>query len=180
MDAQVSAAVRPVPWLDLAEKGLGAIGVAALAFSVLYVGIAVAGTLVGLVPPDEDLLVAEAMVVLAFLPQWLLVRRRRHVAVEALTRALPAGVQRALDVFAALCGIAAYGILGWAAWIAFDRAWLSGSLYIGELELMAWPGRLLVVIGLAGGLAACLLELLRAVTAGAAREGQAREGGTGR
>ena len=118
------------------------------------------------------------MVVVAFLPQWLLVRRRRHVAVEALTRALPAGVQRALDVFAALCGIAAYGILGWAAWIAFDRAWLSGSLYIGELELMAWPGRLLVVIGLAGGLAACLLELLRAVTAGAA--GQAREGGSGR
>lgn len=166
MDAQVSAATaRPVPWLRLAERALAAVGVAALAFSVIYVGSAVLGTLLGVVPPDEDLLVAEAMVVVAFLPQWLLVRRRRHVAVEALTRSLPAGLQRGLDVFAALCGVLAYGVLGWAAWIAFGRAWLSSALYIGELELMTWPGRLLVVVGLAGGFAACLLDLIRALTA---------------
>ena len=58
-------------------------------------------------------------------------------------------MQRGLDVLASLCGVAAYGVLGWAAWIAFDRAWLSGSLYIGELEL-----------------AACLLDLVRRLTGG--------------
>ncbi|WP_345938165.1 TRAP transporter small permease [Tistrella arctica] len=166
MGAQVRAVARPVPWVFAAEKVLGAVSVAALCFCVLYIGIAVAGTLAGLVPPDEDLLVAEAMVIIAFLPQWLLVRRRRHVAVDALARLAPRSVQRGLDVLASLCGVAAYGVLGWAAWIAFDRAWLSGSLYIGELELMAWPGRLLVFLGLAGGLAACLLDLVRRLTGG--------------
>ncbi|GGB49986.1 hypothetical protein GCM10011505_33870 [Tistrella bauzanensis] len=92
------------------------------------------------------------------------------MAVDALARLAPRSVQRGLDVLASLCGVAAYGVLGWAAWIAFDRAWLSGSLYIGELELMAWPGRLLVVLGLAGGLAACLLDLVRRLTSGEENE----------
>lgn len=143
------------------EAAIGWVISAALAFCALYVGVAVLSSLIGHAMPDEDLLVAEAMVVVAFLPQVLLVLHRRHITVDALTRHLPAAVQRPLDVVTALCGLITYGALGWAAWFALDRAILNNSTYIGFLELAEWPARAMVLLGTAGGVLACLVDLVR-------------------
>lgn len=145
--------------LRTVETGLSAIGAAALAFCVVYVGLAVLGSNIGLIPPDEDLLIAEAVVIVAFLPQFLLVRQGRHVSVDLIVRNFPPRLRRACDALAQLCGIAIFGLLGWAGWVALDRAISFGATYAGDLGLPTWPGRAVVVIGAAGGVLACLLNL---------------------
>ena len=147
--------------LKRGEAAIGAVMSAALGFCALYVGAAVLGSLIGHALPDEDLLVAEAMVLVAFLPQVLLVLHRRHITVDALTQHLPAAAQRPLDIVTALCGLITYGMLGWAAWVALDRAILNNSSYIGFLELAEWPARAMVLLGTIGGFLACLVDLFR-------------------
>ena len=146
-------------YLQYGERVLGAVTAAALAFCAIYVGLAVVGAMVGIVPPDEDLLVSEAVVLVAFVPQILLVRQRRQVSVDVLAQMFPPALQRACDVLASVCGMLTYGLLGWAAWIALDRALINGSMYVGDLELAEWPGRAMVVLGTLGGFLACLMEL---------------------
>ena len=144
------------------EGGLTAISELALAFCAIYVGIAVIGLMLRAYPPDEELLVAEAMVVIAFLPQYLLARRDRHIKVGLIVDRLPAGGQRVADGFAALCGIATYALLGVAGWSAVERSLASGSMYVSEMSLAEWPGRAVVVLGAIGGFTAVSLRLLDA------------------
>lgn len=148
--------------LEKGERVIEAITVAALAFCAVYVGIAVVGNMAGFTPPDEDLLVSEAVVLVAFLPQIVLVRQRRQVSVDVLVQVFPEPLQKACDVLAAICGILTYALLGWAAWVALDRALVNGSMYVGDLELSEWPGRAMVMLGTLGGLAACVMDLFGA------------------
>jgi TRAP-type C4-dicarboxylate transport system permease small subunit len=143
------------------EVAIGWITAVALAFCAVYVGVAVVGMFFRVNPPDEDLLVAEAVVLVAFLPQIVLVRRDMHVSVDLVVRALPRAWQTASDVLAAFCGTVSYALLAWAAWMALDRAILNGSMYVGDLELPEWPGRAMVLLGLGGGLLASLMRLGR-------------------
>lgn len=148
------------------EGGLGAVSALALGFAAAYVGIAVVGLMLRTNPPDEDLLVAEALVVLAFAPQYLLARRDRHVSVGLFVDRLPHAMQRAADGFAALCGMATYLLLGLAGWSALERALANGSVYVSDLDLAEWPGRAMVVLGTAGGLVAAALRLADAMRGG--------------
>ncbi|WP_192800585.1 TRAP transporter small permease [Brucella anthropi] len=124
--------------------------------------LAVIAPRLGLELPDEDLLVSEAVVAIAFLPQLLLVTSDRQLSVDVFTTALPERAQKILAGFAQICGILAFVLLGWAAWLALDRALDFGSVNPGKLRLPEWPARTLVVLGCLGGLLGCVMRLVGA------------------
>lgn len=148
-------------FLDMVEAAIAVVTAAALAFCAIYVGVAVIGLIARANPPDEDLLISEAMVLVAFLPQIVLVRRNLHISVDLFVQMLPRMLRHAADILASTCGIVTYALLGWAAWYALDRALINESVYAGDLMLSEWPGRAMVVLGTAGGLLACMLDLAR-------------------
>ncbi len=134
---------------------------AALVFCALYVVMAVIGPYLSLNLPDEDLLVAEAVVVVAFLPQLILVASDRQISVDLFVGRFPPRGQTVLDILASLCGLLSYMLLCWAGWVALNRALAFGSVLPGELGLVEWPARAVVVLGCAGGGLACLLRIAK-------------------
>ena len=142
------------------EKAITWFAGAALGLAVLYVVMAIIGPRLGLELSDEDLLVAEAVVLLAFLPQLYLARGDRQISVDLFVMNLSPRIQRGLEGFGAFCGMLSFGLLGLAAWYALDRALLFGSVNPGDLELPTWPARLMVLLGCSGGFLGCLLHLI--------------------
>ena len=159
-DASNASETGIVARADTFLVGLAAFAAVAI---TLYIMFAIAGALFRFEAPDELLIVAEAMVGLVFLPQAFLVRTKGHVEVDVLADRFPTWLQRRLEYLSILFGILFFTLLLIAAWVAFDRSVTLGTRHMGTIVVPEWIGRGLLLFGIAAGLAAQILLLVRRI-----------------
>lgn len=91
--------------------------------------------------------------------------QRGHVAIEALTGWLPAGVDRVRLWLCDLVALAFCGFFAWKSWLLVQEAWAEGMTTSSD-----WAPPLWFPYGLmAGGMSLLVLQLLLQVLAGPAR-----------
>ncbi|NWF92411.1 MAG: TRAP transporter small permease [Syntrophaceae bacterium] len=71
-----------------------------------------------------------------------------HVNVTIMTRKLPNRLQHALDAFANLLGMSAFGFLSVGAWAEAFRALRILEMRIGVYRFPLWPFKLLFAVGI--------------------------------
>lgn len=101
------------------------------------------------IPGTEETVSAYYMIACAFLPLAWVQRGRAHVSVEVFTLWMPARALAALDGLVCLACAAGTAIFAWAATgkaIAMTR---SGEILIGTMDVVVWPSRWFVPVGLA-------------------------------
>ena len=73
--------------------------------------------------------------------------QKGHVRIEIFTAKLPPKAQQALNIFAYLIGIVAFGLITWRtgymAWVAWDM----NDYSMGLVQWPIWPARSLVPLG---------------------------------
>lgn len=106
--------------------------------------------------------VANSIVIIAFLQLPYTVRIGGMLRAEVLDTVLPASVNRALTRIAFLLGGLLFAAVAYAAWDPMLRAWASGE-YEGEggFRVPTYPVRTIIVIGSALGAINFLLIALR-------------------
>ena len=101
------------------------------------------------IPGTEELVSAYYMIAVVFLPLGYVQRERGHVIVELFTLWLSSRATAWLDgIVCLVCG-AALSVFTYAA---FDRAiamTARGEIWIGMVDVLVWPSRWLMAIGLA-------------------------------
>ena len=101
---------------------------------------------------------------------WLL-SARRHIAVEAMVRLLPAGARRAVEAFAMIIVAAFSAVVTWKGWAIFLDSFERGRTTGSMLDLPSWAAELAVPVGFA------LLFVQALVETGRSWRGVAAEGG---
>lgn len=100
-------------------------------------------------PIPDDLSISEKlMVVLAFLPLAAVQAAREHVFVTVFSDWLPNRTKVGLETFGILIGVIFFGLLAMASWVDFRHAFTAGSYTQGPLDIMHWPFKLVLCIGL--------------------------------
>lgn len=99
--------------------------------------------------PDDVYLVQELMVLVILLPLGVVTATRQHIRVDLFTEWLPSRGKSFLAVLEHLVGLVFVGLLGWAAWIGAQRAWLTQDFYSGVLDIPMWIGHATFLIGIA-------------------------------
>ena len=153
--------------LNRLEANLLYVALAGLAFGALYIVLAVGLSWAGGGVPDELLLVAEAMILIIFLPQGYVTAQALHLNVTVIADRLPGWIQVPLDVFARLIGLVFYGILAWGGWGALDYVLQNDSYFMGDLAVPEWITRAVFLIGI---VAALLRQALGLISPGGQRE----------
>ena len=101
------------------------------------------------------------MVAVAFLPLGWLTLRGQMISVELLDFVLPKWLRNASDFMIALTGVAVYGVLTHATWLAALRQMRSGSFVeLVSLQMPVWQSYFLVPAGFALATLACALMAL--------------------
>lgn len=112
------------------------------------------------IPGTEETVSAYYMIACAFLPLAWVQRSRAHVSVEVFTLWMPPRMLALLDGLVCLACAAGTAIFAWAATnkaIAMTRA---GEILIGTMDVVVWPSRWFVPVGL---VAMAIYMLLHAV-----------------
>ncbi len=101
------------------------------------------------------------MVAVAFLPLGWLTMRKQMISVELLDFVLPRWLRQASDFLVALAGVAVYGLLTHATWLAALRQMRSGSFVeLVSLQMPVWHSYFLVPVGFSLATLACALMAL--------------------
>ncbi len=99
--------------------------------------------------PDDVYLVQELMVLVILLPLGVVTATRQHIRVDLFTEWLPTRGKSLLAVLEHLVGLVFVGLLGWAAWVGAQRAWLTQDYYSGVLDIPMWIGHSTYLVGIA-------------------------------
>jgi TRAP-type mannitol/chloroaromatic compound transport system permease small subunit len=143
----------PLRLLDGATQGLNVLGSALILVLMALVGVDVAGrNLAGAPVAGVPELVTLSIVAIVFLqiPQALRSGRmtRSDGFLDLLNRRAPrAG--RALETLFDLTGMAVIGVIVWATWPIFTRAWQRGEFIgaMGDFTAPVWPIKLTLIVG---------------------------------
>ncbi|MEM8578682.1 MAG: TRAP transporter small permease subunit [Pseudomonadota bacterium] len=145
----------PVPLrvLDAVTQGLNVVGSGLILLLMVLVGVDVAGrNLAGAPVAGVPELVTLSIVAIVFLqiPAALRAGRltRSDALLTALGRRLP-GLAKALESLFDLAGIAVVGVIVYASWPMFLRAWTRGDFVgaVGSFTAPTWPVKLTLIVG---------------------------------
>lgn len=140
-------------------------GIALLTITVVLFTNSMSRYFVGIAIIGGEELARYLMVWMTFLGSYLLVRVQRHVSVDVLTRLLPVGVVRVLDVIIGCVGAVTLGFMAWVGWelasfimntgqmmssLPIRRGWIYLSVPVG-CGLMAFAYLVQVIVRIAGG-----------------------------
>lgn len=92
---------------------------------------------------------------------WLL-SARRHIAVDAVIRLLPHGVQRVTEAFAMVVVAVFSALVAWKGWGIFHDSFERGRTTGSMLDLPSWVAELAVPVGFALLFVQALVETARA------------------
>ncbi|MDA4848512.1 TRAP transporter small permease [Hoeflea poritis] len=124
------------------------LAVAALISIMLLTCVSVTGRYFFNTPIPDDLSISEKlMVFLAFLPLAAVQASREHVFVTIFSDWLPNRAKVVLEIFGIAVGIAFFGLLAWASWIAFIEAYAVGSYTQGPLNVPHAPFKFVLFVG---------------------------------
>jgi TRAP-type C4-dicarboxylate transport system permease small subunit len=108
-----------------------------------------------------EIVAAYYMVAVAYLPWAWAARRDQHISVDLVTRLLPAGVNRVLDVIVKLLTSAYLGLFAWQGIVSAIRQTSAGEVWeIPRGFLPVWPARWILPVAAVLMLAAVLLSLI--------------------
>lgn len=119
----------------------------ALTFIALYLLIALIGQNLKFEVPDQLLLIAEAMILVVFLPQASVVSNGEHIQVDVLVKRLSPIAQARVEIASHLFGVLFYTLLTIAGWLALAWAAGTGAYHMGLLAVPEWITRLAFVLG---------------------------------
>lgn len=101
------------------------------------------------------------MVAIALLSLGAVQQAKGHVIVEVFTQALRRSARNGLDLLAAVLTVAYLCVLGWGCLQGAISAWQDGEyLHLYAYDLITWPARWFLVIGIAGFLVTLASQLL--------------------
>ncbi len=93
-------------------------------------------------------MVSFTIVIVCFLQAAYAVRSGGMIRVDAVVEHLPAWLQRACEVFAALAGAAFFALVCWGSLEPAAHAWTSNEFEgEGALRVPVWPARFVVILG---------------------------------
>lgn len=101
---------------------------------------------------------------------WLL-SARRHIAVDAVIRLLPEGLQRIVEALAMIVVAGFSAMVTWKGWEIFWDSWERGRTTGSMLDLPSWVAELAVPVGFALLFAQALVETVRSWRGTAAQGG---------
>ena len=119
--------------------------------------------------PDDVLLVRELMIAVILLPLAAVTARRLHIAVALFTGRAAGGTRRRLERLGDAVGLGFVGLLLWAGIRHLLGALATGEYHDGELEIPAFIGPAVYVLGLG---ACCLRLAVQLAKPGADRSAQ--------
>jgi C4-dicarboxylate transporter, DctQ subunit len=102
--------------------------------------------------------IEQASAIFAFLGVAYCQRLGTHIRMEFVLTLLPRRWLWRFEVFAVLVALAVVGVLVWASWANFQRAWELGDSTM-DIRLPVWPGKLMVPLALATLWLRLLLQL---------------------
>ena len=154
-----SAVGRFARWYGAFEAALNFIaGVAIFLLMLIGVGQIVGRQLLGLPIYGYIDYIEQAAAIFAFLGIAYCQRTGTHIRMEFVLGLLPRRWQWWSETFAVVVALAIIGVLVWASWFDFLRAWQLGDSTM-DIRLPTWPGKLLVPIALATLWLRLLLQL---------------------
>ncbi|WP_373085611.1 TRAP transporter small permease subunit [Sneathiella sp.] len=151
--------------IDVFERFLLRLGIASgflTLFTMLVVVIDVAGrTFLNMPLIGGNELAVLLMVALIYLGMAAAQQRRHNFAIDLVTRLLPTGALRVVNIVTSLISTTLLGLL---TWLTAELSWsmmLSGESSYGIIAFPVWPSRILITIGLGCLTLQFLFDLLR-------------------
>ena len=124
------------------------IAVAALLTIMSITCISVTGRYFFGTPIPDDLSISEnLMVLLVFLPLAAVQAAREHVFVTMFSDWLPNRPKVALEIFGVFIGVCFFGVLCWASWTDFLKAYDRGAYTLGPLNVPHAPFKFVLFVG---------------------------------
>jgi TRAP-type C4-dicarboxylate transport system permease small subunit len=140
------------------------IATSALVTLMLLVCISVTGRYLIAMPIPDDLVFSEyLMIFIVFLPLGSVQAAREHVFVTIFTEWMSNRKKVIFETFGVLVGLIAFTIVGVAVYDDFADAWEFQSYEDGPLELLTWPPKLVLVIGIVLFTVRLLVDLIQSV-----------------
>jgi TRAP-type mannitol/chloroaromatic compound transport system permease small subunit len=139
--------------LDAVTQGLNVVGSVLILALMVLVGVDVAGrNLAGAPVAGVPEMVTLSIVAIVFLQIPAALRAGRMTRSDALLQALEArrpGVAAALETLFDLAGIAVMGVIVYASWPMFLRAWTRNDFIgaVGSFTAPTWPVKAMLILG---------------------------------
>jgi TRAP-type C4-dicarboxylate transport system permease small subunit len=136
--------------LDLLAGFLMVLGGVALILMMLQIAteVALRAAIKATIPGTEETVTAYYMIACAFLPLAWVQRNRAHVKAEVFTEWMSPRARAALDgVVVLLCALAT-SVFAYAAFVKAVAMTRTGETLIGTVDVVVWPGRWFVPVGL--------------------------------
>ena len=135
---------------DFLERILVVISIIALIIMTTMICISVTGRYLFNMPIPDDLVFSEfLMIFLVFLPLASVQAAREHVFVSIFTEWMPNRHRFILETFGGYVGLFVFAIISVAVFSDFLYAWDWQSYVDGPLELVEWPPKLALFVGIA-------------------------------
>jgi TRAP-type C4-dicarboxylate transport system permease small subunit len=96
-----------------------------------------------------------------FLPLAYVELHDEHIRVEVLTVLMGERKQIALDLLAAICGIALFAVFAWAGWDLALESWRMGEYYPGLYRIRVYPAKFAIALGCS---LFCIQLVIRGIT----------------
>lgn len=149
-----------------ASRALVLLCSAALVLMMVQVTLDVAGKylLHEPIPGNETIVASYYMVAIVFLPLAWVEVRGEAILVELLYNIASKPIRTAMAALGTGATVICYGFLAWYLWTPAMHAYEIGEFNAGTWDVLTWPSRFLLPIGLALGAIVAALQLTRIVT----------------
>ncbi len=119
------------------------------------------------IPGNETIVASYYMVAIVFLPLAWVEVRGEAIVVELLYGIASKPIRTLMAAMGAAATVICYGFLAWFLWAPAMHAYRIGEFDAGTWDVITWPSRFLLPIGLGLGALAALLQMTRILTGGA-------------
>lgn len=149
-----------------ASRALVLVCSAALVLMMLQVTLDVAGKylLHEPIPGNETIVASYYMVAIVFLPLAWVEVRGEAIVVELLYGIASRPIRMIMAALGTGATVICYGFLAWFLWEPAMHAYRIGEFDAGTWDVITWPSRFLLPMGLGLGAIVALLQLARIVT----------------
>lgn len=114
-------------------------------------------------PGSEAIVASYYMVAIVFLPLAWVEVTREAIVVEIIYNISNKYIQFLMVILGALATVVCYGFLAWFLWEPAMHAYSIGEYESSTWDVVTWPSKFLLPIGLALGAIVALLQLIRIV-----------------
>lgn len=123
------------------------------------------------VPGTAEVVASYYMIGTVFLPLAYIEVHNRPIVVELIYDRLPAMLQYPLDLLATLFSVAFYAFLCWQSWKIALTAFENKEYIDGVWQVVVWPSRFLIPLGLITACAALIFRFVNLITSGRTEHG---------